>query len=90
MATTTDHTTIKEWADKHNGVPGVIEEATTANDQRPLAIIWPENRNKPELREVSWETFFEHFDLRQLALDYTALPQMSKEYAFVTRGSSRQ
>ena len=90
MATTTDHTTIKEYVSKHNGVPGVIEEATTANDSRPLAIIWPEDRNDNSLREISWETFFENFELRQLALRYDAPPEMSKTYEFVSRGSSRQ
>ncbi|CAH0998814.1 hypothetical protein LEM8419_00137 [Neolewinella maritima] len=84
-ATTTDHTAIQEWTNKHNGVPGVIEEATTANDSRPLAIIWPENRSDNKFREVSWATFFDHFELRQQALSYDT-EGMSKDYAFVTRG----
>ena len=81
---TTEHQTIKDWAKKHNGVPGVVEEATTANDSRPLAIIWPENRSEAKLREVSWDTFFDHFELRQLALEHDA-EGMSKDYRFVAR-----
>ena len=84
-ATTQEHTTIKKWANKHNGVPGVKEEATTANDQRPLAIIWPENRSDNMFREISWDTFFDHFELRQLALSYDT-ENNSKDYEFVTRG----
>ena len=84
-ATTTDHETIQNWATKHNGVPGVIEEATTANDSRPLAIIWPENRSDAKLREISWDTFFDHFELRQLALAYNTT-DFKKDYEFVARG----
>ncbi len=85
MNTTTDHSAIKTWADKHNGVPGVVEEATTANDSRPLAIIWPENRSDASLREISWDTFFDHFELRQLALNHDG-EGMSKDHRFVARG----
>ncbi|MGB3802247.1 MAG: hypothetical protein WA952_20665 [Lewinella sp.] len=84
-ATTTEHDTIRQWAETHNGVPGVVEEATTANDSRPLAIIWPENRNDEKLREISWDTFFDHFELRQLALAYNTT-DFKKEYEFVGRG----
>ncbi|WP_116128286.1 hypothetical protein [Lewinella sp. IMCC34183] len=84
-ATTTDHATIQTWAKKHNGVPGVVEETTTANDSRPLAIIWPENRSDAKLREISWDTFFDHFELRQLALRHDK-EGMSKDYRFVGRG----
>ena len=83
-ATSTDHETIKTWAEKHNGVPGVVEKATTANDSRPLAIIWPENRKDNNLREVSWDTFFDHFELRQLALQHDK-EGMSKIHRFVAR-----
>ncbi len=82
---TSNHETIKTWANKHNGVPGVIEEATTANDSRPLTIIWPENRSDAKFREVSWDTFFDHFELRQLALEYDSAG-MSKKHEFVSRG----
>ncbi len=82
---TTDHTAIKTWTTKHNGVPGTIEEATTAVDSQPLAIIWPENRKDNKFQEISWATFFDHFELRQLALEYDSAG-MSKEYEFVARG----
>ncbi|MCP9234647.1 hypothetical protein [Lewinella sp. JB7] len=82
---TTDHEAIKNWTKKHNGVPGVIEEATTANDSRPLAIIWPENRKEAKYREISWDTFFDHFELRQLALEFDG-QGMSKDHRFVSRG----
>lgn len=82
---TTDHETIKTWANKHNGVPGTINEATTATDSQPLAIIWPENRKDNKFSEISWPTFFDHFELRQLALKYDTTEKMSKDYSFVTR-----
>ena len=84
MPTTTDHATIRQWAAKHDGVPGVAETATTANDSRPLAIIWPENRSDNSLREISWDTFFDHFELRQLALAYDSTDP-KKAYRFVGR-----
>ena len=83
-ATTHEHDTIKAWADKHNGVPGTLEEATTAVDSKPLAIIWPENRSDNKFREISWDTFFDHFELRQLALAYDTTSN-GKEHRFVTR-----
>lgn len=83
-ATTHDHTAIQEWAKKQQAVPGVIEEATISNDSKQLAMLYPENKGDNKFREISWATFFDHFELRQLALRYDA-EAATREYEFVTR-----
>lgn len=85
MTTTTDRESIQGWAKKHNAVPGVREQTSTANDQRPLVFIYPEDRDDPELREISWGTFFEHLELRRLAVK-ADMSGMGKTYELVSQG----
>ena len=84
---TTDHAQIKEWADKHNGVPAVIEETANANDSRMLRIHFPgESDDNNKFREISWDTFFDTFEQRSLAL-LTSSEDDSTFHKFVARNS---
>ena len=67
-ATTTDHTAIKEWTEQHKGVPSVIEATANGNDSRMLRIHFPEeSEDNNAFREISWDTFFDTFEQRELA-----------------------
>lgn len=92
---TTDHAQIKEWADKHNGVPAVIEETANSNDSRMLRIHFPdksddnntaEGSGEANFREISWDTFFDTFEQRSLAL-LTSSDDDSTFHKFVARNS---
>lgn len=84
-ATTTDHDAIKQWTKEHNGVPAVIEETAKGNDSRMLRIHFPEASNDEQaFREISWGTFFDTFEQRELAFLHST-EKGSTFYKFVAR-----
>jgi hypothetical protein len=64
-ATTTDHDKIKNWIERHDGVPSVID-----NDGKTkvLRVHFPDASSDDEqFDEVSYEEFFKIFDDSKLA-----------------------
>jgi hypothetical protein len=72
--TTTDHDTIREWAEKRGGRPARVAETAPGRSgaQRGsgglLRIDFAEKDE--ELEEISWEDFFKTFDRNKLAFLY--------------------
>jgi hypothetical protein len=89
--TTTDHDTIKAWADERGGEPANVDG--TADDQHGqgvLRIIFPgdEESDATGLTIISWDSFFEKFDQENLALLYeekTSGGETSRFCKFVSR-----
>lgn len=69
---TTDHNTIRKWAQKHGGKPAAVAATHEANDVGIIRIMFPKSKQSEHqgLQEISWEEFFEEFDSRELALVY--------------------
>ncbi len=68
---TTDHAEIRQWAQSRNAAP--IEVSPYVFDSQPaiLKFMFGEvPKDQPELRLITWETFFAQFDLLGLALVY--------------------
>jgi hypothetical protein len=70
--TTTDHATIRQWAENHGGKPAVVR---STHGQRGVGILRIEFPNAPNadtdaLEEISWDEFFKQFDDSELALLY--------------------
>lgn len=61
--TTTDHDTIKEWAEQHGGRPTRVKGTDIVN------ITFP-GSSEDNLEDVSWSEFFVAFDDNNLALMY--------------------
>jgi hypothetical protein len=70
--TTRDHKEIRRWAEARGAIPS--EVASTHRDDEPgiLRFQFPDavNQKDENLREISWEEFFEKFDENNLELVY--------------------
>jgi hypothetical protein len=66
--TTTDHDTIREWAEARDGRPARVKGTGGADDAGLLRIDFgPPEEN---LDAISWEEFFDTFETSELALLY--------------------
>lgn len=66
---THDHKKIREWVEKHGGVPAVVKATEDQGDGIGLLRI-KFDRNEDNLEEVEWDEFFDTFDKKHLAFLY--------------------
>ena len=66
--TTTDHETIRKWAEARDGRPARVKGTGDAKDAGLLRLDF----GKPEenLEAITWEEFFDKFEENALALLY--------------------
>ena len=64
--TTTDHDTIRTWAESRGGRPARVEETADVGGILRIDFQEPEER----LEEIDWDTLFEIFEDRKLAFLY--------------------
>ncbi|WP_274425850.1 hypothetical protein [Chelativorans sp. YIM 93263] len=64
-STTTDHQTIREWAESRNGKPARVKGSSPGGILR-IDFGEPEE----SLEEISWDEFFQIFEDRKLAFLY--------------------
>jgi hypothetical protein len=78
--TTTDHNTIKKWAEKHGGKPAAVESTHSKGDVGIIRLMFPKapHSDHDHLVEISWDEFFKEFDQRKLALIYEENSMFSK------------
>ena len=84
--TTTNHDTIREWAEQRGGRPTRVRGTEGKDGSGVLRFDFAEPDEK--LEEIPWEEFFETFDDRELALlyqDKTADGHVSRFFKFVHR-----
>ena len=69
---TTDHATIRKWAERHGGKPAAVKRTHQGGDVGIIRIMFPERPQSEHtaLVEVSWEEFFRQFEESKLALIY--------------------
>jgi len=69
---TTDHATIRKWAQKHGGKPAAVARTHDKGDVGIIRIMFPKSKQSEHegLQEISWDKFFEEFDSRRLELIY--------------------
>jgi hypothetical protein len=70
--TTTDHRTIRKWAEAHGGKPAAVERTHNDEDTGIVRIMFPESEASTHdaLVEISWDEFFRQFEESKLALVY--------------------
>lgn len=86
--TTTDHDTIKKWAEDRGGKPSRVR--STADDEGGglLRIDFPGYTGKDSLEEIPWKNWFATFDDRQLAFlyqDHMAGEKESRFFKLISR-----
>ena len=85
--TTTDHKVIREWAEARDGKPAIVE-GTDKNGGGLLRINFP-GYAEDNLKEVSWDEFFEIFDENDIEFLYqeeTKDGGESRFFKFVNKG----
>ena len=84
--TTTDHATIRRWAEERGGRPAMVKGTEDRGGEGILRFDFAEPDDK--LEKISWEEFFQTFDDRKLALlhqDKTADGKTSRFFKFIHR-----
>jgi hypothetical protein len=77
--TTTNHETIRRWAEERGGRPARVK-ATGKDDPGMLRLDFGER--DPALEEISWDEFFEKFDESDLTFLYQEETAPAKEGRF--------
>jgi hypothetical protein len=77
---TTDHATIRKWAEKHGGKPAAVERTHKDGDVGIVRVMFPKapHSEHEALVEISWDEFFDEFEKRSLALLYEPDSMFSK------------
>lgn len=89
--TTTDHDTIRRWAEERGGHPAAVSATHKGKDVGILRIDFEDGEEDPGLEEISWDDFFEKFDDANLAFlyqDETKDGETSRFFKFVDRSKS--
>jgi len=67
--TTTDHDTIRKWAEERGGRPASVA-GTGGGEPGVLRIEFPGQGSEDSLDEISWDDFFRKFEESRLAFLY--------------------
>ena len=67
--TTTDHNTIKKWAEARDGKPASVKGTGKDDEAGLLRINFP-GYAEDNLEDISWDEFFQKFDEKKLAFLY--------------------
>jgi hypothetical protein len=79
--TTTDHDTIRKWAEERGGRPATVKGTESGNEDAGILRIDfqdPDDR----LEEISWDEWFEKFDEEKLAFLYQEQVKSGDESRF--------
>jgi hypothetical protein len=70
--TTQDHEEIRRWAEARQAKPAEVASTQKGGEPGILRFAFPKasNRKDENLKEISWEDFFEKFDSNNLELVY--------------------
>ena len=83
--TTTDHDTIKKWAEDRGGKPATVEGTEKGGDDAGLIrLMFPDSKDADDdkLTEISWDDWFEKFEESKLALLYQEETSDGKKSSF--------
>lgn len=85
---TTDHDTIRQWAEERDGAPATVEDTMSDGEPGVLRFNFPGYSGEDSLKEISWEAFFDKFedaDLAMLYQDKMRSGETSRFFKFVSR-----
>lgn len=67
---TTDHDTIRKWAEERGGMPATVTTTKQDDDAGLLRIDFPGYSGEETLETITWEQFFDKFDEQNLQFLY--------------------
>lgn len=68
--TTTDHDTIRSWAEERGARPACVKGTGSGGDPGIIRLDFPGYSGEASLEEIPWERWFEKFEDQRLALIY--------------------
>lgn len=68
--TTTEHDTIRRWAEERGGKPSEVIATARGDDVGIIRIDFPGYSGEGKLREIPWDDWFKKFDEANLAFAY--------------------
>ena len=80
--TTTDHDTIRRWAEARSARPSRVKATGDANDPGILRLDFPGYSGEEALEPISWEEWFEKFEDQNLALVYQEHTEQGEQSNF--------
>jgi hypothetical protein len=86
---TTDHGTIRRWAEERGGRPATVEGSGSKNEPGILRIDF--EPTDEGMAKVSWDDFFSRFDRERLAFlyqDKTEDGSVSRFHRFIDRSTA--
>lgn len=79
---TTDHETIRQWAEEREGQPAAVKGTGQGEDPGIIRIDFPGYSGEKSLERLSWDEWFEKFDENDLALAYQETTQAGERSNF--------
>jgi len=89
LQATTDHATIQQWAEQHQGRPAMVKRVEEVSHLNLLRFNFPDATGEQAREEITWEEFFAIFEQKKLAFlraVNTSAAEESRFYKFVNRG----
>ncbi len=68
--TTTDHDTIRKWAEARDGRPAAVRQTHGGDDAGILRIEFAGGDSGDSLEDITWDEFFDKFEQKKLAFLY--------------------
>jgi hypothetical protein len=68
--TTTDHQTIRRWAEDRGGSPARVRGTGGGEDPGMLRIDFPGGAGEDQIEHIPWDEWFQKFDQNRLAFVY--------------------
>ena len=87
--TTTQHKTIRQWAEERGGRPATVRDTSLPGEAGLLRIDFP-GSSEESLEGIDWDEFFDKFEEKHLAFlyqDKTDDGQVSRFCKFIERES---
>jgi hypothetical protein len=88
---TTDHETIRKWAEARGGKPATVKRTENDEGVGVLRIDFPGYSGTSSLEEITWDEFFAKLDEKQLAFlyqDTTSSGEESRFFKLVSRNTA--
>ncbi len=88
---TTDHETIRKWAEERGGKPAIVKGTESRGPSAGMLridFVGDGEGKDPSLEPISWDEFFRTFDEKHLNFlyqDKTAKGEESRFFKFVNR-----
>ena len=79
---TTDHETIRKWAEARDGKPATVKQTEHGDGAGLLRIDFPGYSGKGSLEEITWDEFFTKLDEKHLAFLYQETTSSGEESRF--------